>query len=70
MWWFLPLIVKAALAYTGVKTAATVVEYATTDQEKEGRELGTAAAANIFKPVLDSLKRQNHRRRKKRAGKL
>lgn len=32
-----------------------VVKYATTDQEKEGRELGIKAAANIYKPVLKNL---------------
>ena len=58
MWWFIPILVKAASAYTVVKTAKTVIDYAATDQEKEGRELGTATAAKIFKPVLDSLKRQ------------
>ena len=58
MFWFLTILAKTALAYTGVKTAKTVIKYATTDQEKEGREIGTEVAANIYKPVLDSLKRQ------------
>lgn len=32
-----------------------VVEYVATDQEKEGRELGIKAAANIYEPVLKNL---------------
>lgn len=55
MWWILPWIAKAAVAYTAVKTAETVYDYATTDQEKEGRELGIETAAAIYKPVLESL---------------
>jgi|GEM_PF-6492016 len=58
MFWFIPFLAKVALVYQGAKTAATVIDYATTDQEKEGRELGTEVAAKVFKPVLDSLKRQ------------
>lgn len=58
MWWVIPWLVKAAVAYQGVKTAKTVIDYATTDQEKEGRELGKETAAAIYEPVFDGLKRQ------------
>ena len=54
--WFVPILVKAALAYQAAKTAKTVYDYATTDQEKEGRELGIEAAAKLYAPVLNGLK--------------
>lgn len=34
---------------------STIKDYATTDQEKEGREKGTKGAADIYKPVLEEL---------------
>lgn len=58
MFWLIPWIVKAAAVYQGAKTAATVIDYATTDQEKEGRELGTEVASKVYAPVFDDLKRQ------------
>lgn len=63
MAWFIPILFKAALVYQGARTAATVIDYATTDQEKEGRELGTAAASRLYAPVPGKLKRQGIRRR-------
>lgn len=56
MAWLIPWIFKAAVAYQAAKTAGTVIDYATTDQEKEGRELGTKAAAKLYAPVLNGLK--------------
>ena len=44
------------LAYQAAKTTKTVYDYATTDQEKEGRELGIATAAKVYAPVLNGLK--------------
>ena len=36
----------------------TTVKYAVTDQEKEGREAGIKAAAEIYKPILQELEYQ------------
>ena len=36
----------------------TLVRYAVTDQEKEGREAGIKAAAKIYEPVLRDMERQ------------
>ena len=58
MFWFIPVLFKAAVVYQGAKAAATVIDYATTDQEKEGRELGTMAAAKSYAPVLEDLEQQ------------
>ena len=49
---------KAAAVYTAGKTAKTAYKYVTTDQEKEGRELGIKVAAKIYEPVFEDLKRQ------------
>lgn len=38
-----------------IETIGAVVKYATSDQEKEGRELGIKAAAKIYQPVLENL---------------
>ena len=56
--WFIPILVKAALAYQAAKTAKTVYDYATTDQEKEGRELGIEVAKKLYAPVLEDLEQQ------------
>ena len=56
MFWLLPWIGKAALAYTAGKAAKTAYKYATTDQEKEGRELGIEIAAAIYEPVFKNFK--------------
>ena len=56
MWWFIPLLLKGAAVYTAGKAAKTVIDYATTDQEKEGRELGTEVAAAIYGPVFKNFK--------------
>lgn len=58
MAWLIPIIFKAAAAYQAAKTAATVIDYATTDQEAEGRELGATAAAKLYAPVLEDLEQQ------------
>ena len=41
-----------------VKTCAKAYEYITTDQEKEGRALGTTKAAEIYAPVLKELENE------------
>lgn len=46
------------LAYQAAKTTKIVYDYATTDQEKEGRELGIATAAKVYAPVFDGLESQ------------
>ena len=61
MAWLIPLIFKAAAAYQAAKTAGTVIDYATTDQEKEGRELGTMAAEKVYKPALKNLQKQKNK---------
>lgn len=58
MFWLIPIIFKAAAVYQGAKAAGTVIDYATTDQEAEGRELGATAAAKLYAPVLEDLEQQ------------
>ena len=41
-----------------LRAAKKIVDYVTSDQEKEGREQGINAAANIYKPVLTKLEKR------------
>lgn len=57
----IPALLKAAAVYQAAKTAGTVIDYATTDQEKEGRELGAATAAKVYAPALEDLQKQKNK---------
>ena len=43
----------------GLVTLKKAYDYATTDQEKEGRDRGITSAANIYKPVWEELESKN-----------
>ena len=52
---FLPFAVKVFAGLVTAKVAKDAVVYATTDQEKEGREKGIEATAKIYEPILKNL---------------